>query len=216
MIASSRDTVLARIATALAAGASMADVTGTVEARRATPPRWTRPRLDGDLVQRFIAKARANLCHVHPVASLRDLGPAVEALLPPTNAPRDVSIAASLRDVAWPQTWAINTGKGRLTETVAITDALAGVAETGSLVLTSAPERPTTLNFLPETHVIVLAETDILAHFEDVWPRLRALPVWPRTVNVISAASRTADVAQIVVRPAHGPKELHIMLVKNT
>ena len=36
---------------------------------------------------------------------------------------------------------------------------------------------------------------------------------WPRTVNLISGPSRTADIEQTIVRGAHGPKRLHVVIL---
>ena len=97
-----------------------------------------------------------------------------------------------------------------------VTGAFAGVGETGSLVLLSSPRSPTTLNFLPEDHLIVLARSRIVAHLEDVWARLReqsSMPVvLPRTVNFITGPSKTGDVEQIIHEGAHGPRRLHVIL----
>ena len=41
-------------------------------------------------------------------------------------------------------------------------------------MLLSGPESPTTLNFLPDVHIVVLRRGQIVAHIEDVWARLRA------------------------------------------
>jgi len=35
----------------------------------------------------------------------------------------------------------------------------------------------------------------------------------PRTVNFISGPSRTADIKQTIVRGAHGPKRLHVVIL---
>ena len=35
----------------------------------------------------------------------------------------------------------------------------------------------------------------------------------PRTVNLISGPSRTADIEQTIVRGAHGPKRLHVVIL---
>ena len=82
--------------------------------------------------------------------------------------------------------------------------------------LTSGADNPTTLNFLPETHIVVIREKDILGSYEDAWNALRKLygaRAMPRTVNLISGPSRTADIEQIIVMGAHGPRRLHVIVV---
>ena len=54
-----------------------------------------------------------------------------------------------------------------------VSHAFAGVAETGTLVLTSGPDNPTTLNFLPDNHIVVLDAADLEGDFETVLARLR-------------------------------------------
>lgn len=39
---------------------------------------------------------------------------------------------------------------------MSITPAFAGIAETGTLLLRSGQDGPTTLNFLPDTHIVLL------------------------------------------------------------
>lgn len=213
MIPSSRTLVLERIRNGLGSQRTASEL-AALQRRLAAAPRWTRPAFTEADVTRFVAKAEASFCTVERVATLDDVGAAVDTVLRTRGNAHDVSIAPALRHVSWPDHWSINFGAGRLVEAVSVTDALAGIAETGSLVICSEAERPAGLNFLPELHVAVLHVADIVHHLEDIWPKVRALPVWPRAVNIISAPSRTADVAQIVVRPAHGPKALHIILVE--
>ena len=101
---------------------------------------------------------------------------------------------------------------------VAVTRAFAGVAETGSLMLLSGPEGPTTLNFLPENNVVVLDAAAVVGFYEDAWERVRArygAGTMPRTVNFITGPSRTADIEQTIQLGAHGPRRLHIVLVEN-
>ncbi|MEJ2116444.1 MAG: lactate utilization protein [Alphaproteobacteria bacterium] len=99
---------------------------------------------------------------------------------------------------------------------VALSRAPAAAAETGTLFLTSGPDNPTTLNFLPETHIVVLRSGDLFGAYEDAWNRLREVygsGMMPRAVNLISGPSRTADIEQTIVMGAHGPKRLHVVLV---
>ena len=97
-----------------------------------------------------------------------------------------------------------------------IVPAFAGIAETGTLVTASGPDHPVTLNLLPDTHVVVLREADIVSGYEDVWDRLRTRfgkDRMPRTVNTITGPSRTADIEQKIEMGAHGPRRLHILVI---
>lgn len=215
MTASARETILHSIRNALSGPDGGGDA---VVPDRWPKGAWTRPRSGHDPVAEFTAKAELNLCTVERIDAEADVVPAVErvviaAELTARVATAGVSITCALRDYPWPQSWAVITGTGRPTEVVAVTDALAGISETGSLVLCSDADHPSSLNFVPELHICILRAPDIVRHLDDVWPKLRQLQVWPRAVNIVSGPSRTADVAQVVVRPAHGPKSLHIILV---
>ena len=94
--------------------------------------------------------------------------------------------------------------------------AFAGVAESGTLVLTSGADNPTTLNFLPDTHIIVVAAADIVGDYETLWQKLRERGTLPRTVNWITGPSRSADIEQTLILGAHGPRRLHVMVVGDT
>ena len=82
--------------------------------------------------------------------------------------------------------------------------------------MTSGADNPTTLNFLPETAIVVLDAADIAGDYETVWDRL--LPpggegLLPQTVNLITGPSRSADIEQTLLLGAHGPRSLHIVVV---
>lgn len=184
-----------------------------LDKRMATRPAGPDVHLDGDHVSAFIAKSVANLFTVERIASLQMLVGSVRALLPDTETP-DISVAPALDHLGWPAAWKINRGAGRRVERMSVTIAVGGIAETGSVVMRSGAGAPTTLNFLPDLHVIVLHAADIVGHPEDVWRRMStSAAAWPRTVNVISGPSRTADVGGTIVRPAHGPKSVHLIIV---
>ena len=209
-----REEILKRVTAALGDRRPSQTDRAALDARMAARPAGPPVRLEGDLADIFIAKATANLFTVERIASLQMLVPAVRALLTESDEAPDISIAATLSHVGWPAGWNVNYGAGRPTEALSVTSALAGIAETGSVVLASGVGSPAGLNFLPDLHVVVLRASDILAHPEDVWRRMETNPTaWPRAVNVISGPSRTADVGGVIVRPAHGPKRVHLVIV---
>ena len=61
----------------------------------------------------------------------------------------------------------------------AVSAAFAGIAETGTLALVSGPDNPTTLNFLPDNHIVVLPREAIEADYESVFAKLRER-LWQR------------------------------------
>lgn len=112
----------------------------------------------------------------------------------------------------------VEFGPGAGSDLVGLSRAYAGVAETGTLVMVSGPTSPSTLNFLPDVHIVVIHSEDIVANYEQVWSKLRLeaipdAPVMPRTVNWITGPSRTADIEQTLLLGAHGPRKLIILLI---
>ena len=92
------------------------------------------------------------------------------------------------------------------------------MAEPGTPWLRSGPAGPTTLNFLPDTHVVVLRASRIVGAYEEAWDGLRSArgeTAMPRTVNFVTGPSRTADIEQTIQLGAHGPRRLHIVLVED-
>jgi L-lactate dehydrogenase complex protein LldG len=107
----------------------------------------------------------------------------------------------------------IRRGAAEASDAVSLTPCLAAVAETGTLLLVSGADTPTTLNFLPDTHIVVLRAAQVVASYEDGWDLVRARESWPRTVNLITGPSRTGDIEQRIQLGAHGPRRLHIVLI---
>ena len=102
-----------------------------------------------------------------------------------------------------------------------MTGAFAGIAETGTLMLASGPDNPTTLNLLPDNHIVLLQHKKIVGSYEDSWSALRKAQsgrrgkrTMPRTVCFVTGPSRSADIEQTLLLGAHGPRRLHIILLK--
>ena len=105
-------------------------------------------------------------------------------------------------------------------EVTSVTPCFCAVAETGSIVTVSDGQTPSTLNFLPDNHVVVLYQSQVVGHLEDALAKLRTLepgdelssPV-PRSVNFLTGPSRTADIEQTLELGAHGPRKMQVILV---
>ncbi len=101
-------------------------------------------------------------------------------------------------------------------DVLSLTHAFAGASETGTLFVASGPQNPVTLSFLPETNIVLIRAQDIVGSYEDAWLKLpwgARGPQMPRTVNLISGPSRTADIEQTLITGAHGPRRLHVIVV---
>ena len=185
-----------------------------LDERIAHPPRHIRPAQDEDSLERFIRKFESRAGTTQRVASLAEVPVAVEAYRQAKDLPPRVMMGAALAGLPWPSEWEIDHGPAGREATLSVTPCLAGIAETGSLMLAASPQSPTTHNFVPDDHVVVLEVGRIVAHFEDAWAVLRARPEGiPRATNIVSGPSRTADVEQTIQLGAHGPRRVHVILV---
>ena len=153
------------------------------------------------------------------VATEQDIPAEVARYLAAENLPAELTVApdASLDAIPWETRPLLQIRRGRAEthDAVSLTPCLAGVAETGTLMLASGPGTPTTLNFLPDTHIVVLHAGQVVASYEDGWDLLRQRGALPRTVNLITGPSRTGDIEQRIQLGAHGPRRLHIVLVED-
>lgn len=156
------------------------------------------------------------------IATLADLPAAVAGYLAGHNLPTTLRVAPSLEAAPWDSQPMLerDVGIAAGADAVGLSRAFAGVAETGTLVFLSGPDNPTTVNFLPPTHIAVLRMGDLAGSYERVWARVRATSgenagktQLPRTVNWITGPSRTADIEQTLLLGAHGPQRLHIIVV---
>ena len=168
-------------------------------------------------VDLFVQMAEAVQTTVTRVAADGDVPAEVARYLAAENLPAEVKVAPdpSLDALPWEERplLQIRRGKAEPGDAVSLTPCLAAVAETGTLMLASGEGTPTTLNFLPDTHIVVLRAGQVMASYEDGWDLLRSKGALPRTVNFITGPSRTGDIEQRIELGAHGPRRLHVILV---
>lgn len=93
-----------------------------------------------------------------------------------------------------------------------IATAIAGAAESGTIILTSGPENPTQLNFLARRHVVLINKENIVTTYDEALQSIKNEPQAPRTINMISGPSRTADIEQTLTLGAHGPVEMIVVI----
>ena len=186
--------------------------------RGAVPARGNRDA--AGLADLFVEEITAVDATVARVAGASGVPAAVAEYLKSENLPARIRMApdTTLDDYDWDATPTLEIERGPAIgdDLVTVTGAFSAVAETGTLMLVSGPQTPTTLNFLPDAHIVVLRADGIHGGYEDGWDKLRAAGAWPRAVNFISGPSRTADIEQTLQLGAHGPRRLHVVLVEDS
>ncbi len=116
------------------------------------------------------------------------------------------------------ETWCVDDGfdKDRLEACDAgLTACESLVAQTGSLLVSSASNGGRALSILPHVHVVVARRQQVLPDLEAALADARARHggALPSMLGFITGPSRTGDIERILVLGAHGPKELHVILI---
>jgi len=212
-----RSDILQAVRSSLAIGeqrsASRAEL---VEKRISRSEAHVQPLVEDPLIQQFCDKHAAVHGTYERVADPLEVPSAILRHLTSIESYIELLVGQGelLDSVLWPDNILIEKRPATVEDSVAISEAYAGIAETGTLVLLSQEQRWISHNFLPDDHIIVLDSTLIVRHQEDIWTRLRALSNGlPRVVNLITGPSKTADVEQTVQYGAHGPRRLHVIVV---
>jgi L-lactate dehydrogenase complex protein LldG len=97
---------------------------------------------------------------------------------------------------------------------VGVTGAIAGLADTGSIVVHSDASRPRLASLLPPIHIALLRVADIYPSLPDFIAARSDLAQLGSNVVVISGPSRTADIELTPVVGVHGPRTVHVILVQ--
>jgi L-lactate dehydrogenase complex protein LldG len=95
------------------------------------------------------------------------------------------------------------------------------LAESGTLVLSSATERVQVASLAPPVHIALYRRTQLVGSLEEVLAKLPIsstldLSTAGRSVVFVTGTSRTADIEQILIRGVHGPREACAILVEDS
>ncbi len=224
----SKDAVLGAIRRGLRRGPLPDDEALGLRARLAAHPRHLIPARSQlarpAQVALFIRNVEKEFGTVARVPDAAAVPVAIADYLAAQNLPSRFVLAphSELRAIPWAARplLRIREGRAEATDLVSVQHGYAAVAETGTLLLPGAAERPTTLNLLADTEIVVLRASRIVGPFEDAWDLLRA--EWqdaatggfmPRNVMLVTGPSRSADIESTLELGAHGPRRLHVVLV---
>lgn len=218
-----RDVILGRIRRSLSVTAEDPRRNATVDDRLRRAPKGVIPARgqlpEADRVALFVEMAEKVKASVARVADEAEVPEAVAEYLRANNLPATLRTGSDplLAGLPWSRTSVtVSHGPSDGDDPVGLGHAAAAVAESGTLVLASGDDNPTTLNFLPETHVVVLRAADVAGDYETTWRKLReryGKGNLPRTINWVTGPSRSGDIEQTILVGAHGPKRLHIIVV---
>lgn len=221
---SAREAILGKLRSAASVSASDHMRREAVEKRLAKPPRGLIPargQLEGEArIALFCSMAEAVTATVERVGSADDVPKAVTHYLRSKNLAPSVRMGDDKRlkrmDWASQKSLEVKHGRAEPQDEVGVSHALAGIAESGTLALPSGRDNPTTVNFVPDHHVIVVDAKDIAGDLETVISRVRrkyGRGEMPRVLNLITGPSRSGDIEQTMLLGAHGPRALHIIVV---
>lgn len=223
-----RDAILGTIRRGLRRGPLPADQQAMLRGRLAAHPRHlipARSRLDrAGQVALFIRNVEKEFGTVERVPDLAAVPAAVADYLAAQNLPGRFALAPhpELLSLPWGERPLLEfeARRGAPTDAASLQHGFAAIAETGTLMLPVAPERPATLNLLPDTAMVFLRASRIVGAYEEAWDLLRAERVdpvtggfMPRNVMLVTGPSRSADIEQTLELGAHGPRRLHVILL---
>ena len=222
---SARDTIFAKIRQGLEGELQDKGREKTVASRIAARFRHPTPgRVAGKSHDQHIELFKSHMigqsATILDAASMADVPSLIADYLRQNNLPARLSMGddATLAGLPWSKEPGLTRKPGRAApdDEVGLSHATAGIAETGTLMIASGPDNPVTINFLPETHIVVLEARDVVGPYEDAWMKIRARfgdRTMPRTVNMISGPSRTGDIGGKLVMGAHGPRRMCVIVV---
>jgi L-lactate dehydrogenase complex protein LldG len=104
----------------------------------------------------------------------------------------------------------VHRGDAPSIEGAGVSQALYGLADTGSVVLAASPDEPRARSLLPEVHVTLLAEDRVLSGLPELFEALG--DDLPSALAIVTGPSRSADIEQLLVVGVHGPGEVHVVL----
>ena len=218
----SRAAILSTIRRGLNRGPLPADQAMMLRARLDAHPRQLIPaRTNIDHAARialFIQMAELQFVTFTQVPDETSVPDAISDYLKSQNLPAELVVAPhpDLQALDWAASplLTIRYGRAESADMVSVQRGFAGIAETGTLMLPSGSDTPTTLNLLPDTEIVVLRADQIVGAYEEAFDRLRETDNFmPRNVMLVTGPSRSADIERTLELGAHGPRRLHIVLV---
>lgn len=131
-------------------------------------------------------------------------GPIATSPLPPA-----IAEAFSPAAIADPKAYAATE--------VAVSSAIAAIADTGSLLLELTDPTTRSATALPPVHAVFLNRSAIVPTLADLGEivRTRLAAAGSAYLSITTGPSRTADIERVLTIGVHGPRELHVLLMED-
>jgi L-lactate dehydrogenase complex protein LldG len=173
-----------------------------------------------DTLGDFIRRARAVGCTAEIVTARSEVSAAIRSALTSWKITgRIVAAPDPLLRAYLGAGFACRFGRPQLDDQVSIAIAAAAIAETGTLAFCSGSQAPTALAFLPEYLIAIAPISRLVRSYEQTLPVLLSRDAFarlPRCVNFITGPSRTADIEEILLIGAHGPRFMTVLMIDDS
>ncbi|MDE3180883.1 MAG: lactate utilization protein [Acidobacteriota bacterium] len=233
---SGREEILARIREALQGSKALAGRVSFPDAGKVLAP-----IPPGELVERFEEELKAVAGCCHRARSKPDLEKILREILPASGGASVVFSRNPIFDrlpvlqilehmncsvARWPGAGEVEEDaremfrKSCFSATAGITGVDFALAESGTLVLSSAAEGTQLASLAPSIHIAFYTRPQVVESLEEVLEQ-----VFPartvkeekdgRSVVFVTGVSRTSDIEQVSIRGVHGPTSLHAILAED-
>ena len=188
----------------------------------------------GELVELLRINAQALGIHLHLAESEADAAPIVVEIIrsrEPEFSHTKHIILHDHPDVAALQLWKRFTREAVTVHTtfssdrelrektiasfIGITAPAIGVAESATVIQLTQPGQPRSTSLVPSIHIALLRRDKLVADLEEAYALLREEGRLDSMV-FISGPSKTADIEAQMVHGAHGPREVHLVILPSS
>lgn len=105
----------------------------------------------------------------------------------------------------------VTIGEAPVIAGAGVSDALYGLADSGSVVLAASTQEPRSRSLLPDVHISYLAENRILPGLRELF-ELEGSRL-PSALAIVTGPSRSSDIEQKLTVGVHGPREEHVVVI---
>lgn len=160
----------------------------------------------------FVAKLTASPATIDNAKSFAEVPALVARFCKKNKLGKEIAVTGKqLEKLAWEQAKLKTATKWHDKLSLAVTQCSGAIAETGQFIVTNnSPEA--WLSLVAPIHIVVITTAQIKASLNDLESLLGDKP--PSSLTLVHGPSRTGDIEQTLIMGAHGPGQVHAILVE--